>query len=196
VGEEPDEFANPTGSAGACGRASAMSAAATRNPSSIQSCSIGPACAGSQTTPEGWPYMTTKRGGASGGRTRASHGPAQAKERGSAIGTNPSRSPPSQRETVGSVAGSPQASGFGSASNASSKIDARQDRKLATCRSGSESTISTSFTPEVLLRRPQLRPNEAETSFADVENLVHRGAVPSDDSGSGRQLGDSQHPAS
>jgi hypothetical protein len=47
------------GGAGRGGRASAISAAAMTKPSSTKSRRTGPAPAGSQTTPEGTPYMTT-----------------------------------------------------------------------------------------------------------------------------------------
>ena len=76
-----------------------MSAAATRNPSSIDSRSISPRPAGSQTTPDGTPYITTKRPSA-----LPIHGPAHVNDPGSATRASPSPSPPSQRDTVHPVA--------------------------------------------------------------------------------------------
>ena len=94
------------GAAGRGGSASAMSAAASRNPSSIASGSTAGPPAGSQTTPDGTPYITTKRPPA-----RAIHGPGHENVRAPAIGARPSPRPPSHRDTVHPVAGSSSPAG-------------------------------------------------------------------------------------
>src|SRR5205085_679981 len=112
----------PAGAGGRGGSASATSAAATRNPASIEPSTSAPSPAGSHTSPEGTPYMTTNRASADPrGRTRAIQGPAHENELGSATGARPSPSPPSHRETVHPVAGSSPVAGRGSSSKESSR---------------------------------------------------------------------------
>src|SRR4051812_36362646 len=119
------------GAALAGGRASAMSAAATTNPSSSRQPSAEAAPEGSNTMPDGTPYITTaSRSDAPGGRPHPSHGPGHENAAGSATGTRPRPSPPSQRETRQPATSSPGGVS-GTAPGASSRMVARQAAKVA-----------------------------------------------------------------
>ncbi len=123
------------GAAARGGSASAMSAAARRNPSSIDWFSIAGPPAGSHTTPDGTPYITTeRRPSVLPAVTRAIHGPGHENEGGSASRTIPIPNPPSQRDTVHPLAGSSSSAGSGSASRGSSRIVARHARKDSVSR--------------------------------------------------------------
>ena len=135
------------GAASCGGRASAMSAAATRNPSSIEVFSIEGPPEGSHTAPDGTPYMTTYRGPSlPPARTRAIHGPAHENEAGSAIRAIPRPSPPSQRDTVHPAAGSSSAAGSGNLSSGSSRIVAKHARNDAVARDSPDLGRAASFT--------------------------------------------------
>jgi hypothetical protein len=130
---------------GRCGLASAISAAARRKPSSITYSDPPTSSAGSQTMPDGTPYMTTLRRRFEPERRRAIHGPGHENEAGSARGAKPIPKPPSQRVTVKPVAGSSSGAGRGSASKRSSRIVATQARNEATSSGGPSFGMLTSL---------------------------------------------------
>ena len=128
------------GAAGRGGIASAMSAAATRNPSSIARARPRVRRPGPRRRPDGTPYIHDE---AAAG-PRRSTAPARRTMPASATGASPSPSPPSQRDTVQPVAGSSPAAGRGISSSGSSRIVARQARNEAVSSGSSDSGSRTS----------------------------------------------------